>query len=115
MIQSHLLLVMAMLWWWLAGAVAQSRQDEVFTLDNARRLMAAGVIIALGTPVVAFSTWLLNRWILGTSQFADRAEVPVFGLTAIPWSVVAAGLALMVLGSVWRKGAVKERELAGLV
>jgi hypothetical protein len=109
------LLIMAMLWWWLAGAVAQSRHEEVFTLDNARRLLAAGVVIALGAPVVAFSTWLLNRWILATSQFADRAEVPVFGLTAIPWSVVAAGLALIVLGSVWRKGAVKERELAGLV
>lgn len=109
------LLVMAVLWWWLAGAVAQSRQDEVFTLANARRLMVAGVVIALGAPVLAFGTWLLNRWILDTSQFADRAQVPVFGLAAIPWGAVAAGLALMVLGSVWRKGAVKERELAGLV
>ena len=109
------LLVMAILWWWLAGAVAQSRHEEVFTLSNARRLAAAGVVIALGAPMVALGAWLLNRWILETSQFADRADVPAFGLAALPWSAVAAGLALVVLGSIWRKGAVKERELAGLV
>ncbi|WP_413452931.1 hypothetical protein AA0Y32_08200 [Georgenia phoenicis] len=109
------LVVMAVLWWWLATAVAQSRHREVFTLASARRLTISGGVIALGAPVLAIATWLLHRWVLETSQFAARAEIPAFGIAAVPWGAVAAGLALVVLGTVWHKGAVKERELAGLV
>lgn len=109
------LLVMAVLWWWLATAVAQSRRREVFTLASARKLTIAGTVIVLGGPLLALATWVLHRWVLETSQFGARAEIPAFGFSAVPWGAVAAGLALMVLGTVWRKGAVKERELAGLV
>ncbi|PYG01831.1 hypothetical protein SAMN05216184_101296 [Georgenia satyanarayanai] len=109
------LLVMAVLWWWLATAVAQSRRREVFSLASAHKLTVAGAVIALGGPLLALATWLLYRWVLETSQFGARAEIPAFDLSAVPWGAVAAGLALVVLGTVWRKGAVKERELAGLV
>jgi len=109
------LLVMAVLWWSLASVVRQSRSESVFTHANARRLSLAGIVIAAGAPLQALATWALHRWIVATSQLADRVVVPGFGIDSVPWTAVAAGLALLVLGSIWRRGVSIEKDLAGLV
>lgn len=109
------LLVMAVLWWWLAGVVAQSRREAVFTTANASRLTLAGAVIAVGAPALQVAHWLYDRHLLDGSQFADRAVLPGLDLLALPWGAVSLGAALVVLGAVWRKGAAKEHDLAGLV
>ncbi len=109
------LLIMAALWWSLASVVRQARSESVFTHGNARLLTLAGITIALGAPLVALATWGLHRWIVATSQLADRVVVPGFGVESVPWTAVAAGVALLVLGSVWRRGVSIERDLVGLV
>jgi hypothetical protein len=109
------LLVMAALWWSLASVVRQGRSEGVFTHVNARRLTLAGIVIAVGAPLVALATWGLHRWIVATSQLADRVVVPGFGVESVPWTAVAAGVALLVLGSVWRRGVSIEKDLVGLV
>lgn len=109
------LLVMAVLWWSLGSVVRQSRSESAFTQGNARRLTVAGLIVALGAPLVELATWGLHRWIVATSQLSDRVVVPGFGVESVPWTAVAAGVALLVLGSVWRRGVSIERDLAGLV
>jgi hypothetical protein len=109
------LLVMAALWWSLASVVRQSRSESVFTNANARRLTVAGLVIAVGAPLLSVASWGLHRWIVSTSQLADRVVVPEFGIDFVPWTAVAAGLALLVLGTVWRRGVLIQRDLAGLV
>ncbi len=109
------LLVMAALWWSLASVIRQSRCETVFTLANARRLSVAGAVVALGGPLVALATWLLHRSIVASSQLEGRVVVPPFGIDSVPWTAVAAGVALLVLGSVWRRGATIERDMVGLV
>ena len=109
------LLVMAALWWSLASVVRQGRSEDVFTPVNAGRLTLAGIVIAVGAPLVALATWGLHRWIVATSQLADRVVVPGFGVESVPWTSVAAGVALLVLGSVWRRGVSIEKDLVGLV
>ncbi len=109
------LLVMAGLWWSLASVVRQSRSESVFTRANARRLTLAGLVIAIGAPLLSLATWALHRWIVSTSQLADRVVVPGFGIGFVPWTAVAAGLALVVLGTVWRRGVLIQQDLAGLV
>lgn len=109
------LLVMAVLWWLLAGMVRSSRQGSAFTLRNARILGAAGVVLLVGAPLVNFADWLFRRWVLDTSRLADDARVPSYGLDWLPWSVMATGLALIVLGVVWRRGVRLEHDVAGLV
>ena len=109
------LLVMAVLWWSLASVVRQSRSESVFTEVNARRLTLAGLVIAAGAPLLALATWGHHRWIVSTSQLAGRVDVPSFGVGHVPWTAVAAGLALLVLGTVWRRGVLIQRDLAGLV
>ena len=109
------LLVMAGMWWSLASVVRQSRSESVFTRANARRLTVAGAVIACGAPLVALATWALEHWVVATSQLADRVVVLDFGIAWVPWPAVAAGLALVVLGSVWSRGVVMEEDLVGLV
>lgn len=109
------LLVMAALWWSLASVVRQSRSENVFTHANARRLTAAGIVIVVGAPLVALATWGLHRWIVATSQLADRVVVPRFGVESLPWTAIAAGVALLVLGNVWRRGVAIQQDLVGLV
>lgn len=109
------LLVMAVLWWSLASVVRQSRNESVFTRANARRLTLAGLVIAVGAPLLAVTTWGFHSWVVATSQLADRVVVPGFGVESVPWTAVAAGLALLVLGRVWRRGVSIEKDLVGLV
>lgn len=109
------LLVMSALWWSLASVVRQSRSENVFTHGNARRLSLAGIVIAAGAPLLALATWGLHRWIVATSQLAERVVVPGFGIDSVPWTAVAAGVALLVLGRMWRRGVSIQQDLAGLV
>lgn len=109
------LLVTAWLWWWLARAVRQSRTGAVFTPDNARRLMVAGAVVLAGAPLSALAHWGLHRWALSTTQLADQLLLPAFGPLHVPWAAVALGAVLIVLGSVWQRAVVLEREVAGLV
>jgi hypothetical protein len=109
------LLVMAALWWSLASVVRQSRSENVFTHTNARRLTAAGIVIAVGAALGALLTWGLHHWIVATSQLADRVIVPSFGVESMPWTAMTAGVALLVLGRVWRRGVAIQQDLAGLV
>lgn len=109
------LLVMAALWWSLASVVRQSRSESVFTHANARRLTLAGLVIGVGAPLMSLAKWSLYRWVVETSQLADRVVVPGFGVEWVPWTAVAAGVALLVLGSVWRRGVSIQRDLEGLV
>lgn len=109
------LLVLAVAWWSLASVVRQSRHERVFTDVNARRLTLAGLVITLGAPLLAVATWVFQRWVVDTSQLSGRVAVPGFGVGSVPWAAVAAGVALLVLGGVWRRGVSMERDLAGLV
>lgn len=109
------LLVMAALWWSLAAVVRQSRSESAFTHANARRLTLAGLVVALGAPLLSLATWGHHHWIVASSQLADSVEVPGYGLESVPWTAVAAGVALLVLGSVWRRGVTMQDDLAGLV
>jgi hypothetical protein len=64
------LLVMAALWWSLAAKVRQSPSESVFTETNARRLTVAGLVVALGAPLLAVATWMLHGWVVTTSRLA---------------------------------------------
>lgn len=109
------LLVMAALWWSLASVVRQSRTESVFTQANARLLSLAGLVIAAGAPLLTLATWAFRRWVVASSQLAGRVEVPELGVESVPWTAVAAGVALLVLGSVWRRGVTLQRDVEGLV
>lgn len=109
------LLVMAALWWYLARMVAQSASASVFTVSNARRLTMAGSVVLLGAPVVSLLTWAFHNWVADSSQIASRIEVPTFGLADMPWTAMAAGFALLMLGQVWRRGVAMANDLGGLV
>lgn len=109
------LLAMAALWWSLARVVAQSGGESVFTVRNARRLTLAGGVVLVGAPILSLLTWAFHNWVADSSQIASRVEVPDFGLDQMPWTAMAAGFALLVLGRVWRRGAALEDDLGGLV
>jgi hypothetical protein len=109
------LLVMAALWWSLARVAVQSRDTSVFTLANSRRLTWAGSVLLLGAPILAVLTWGFENWVANSSQIASRIEVPGFGPSHMPWTAMAAGFALLVLGRVWQHGVGMEKDLGGLV
>lgn len=109
------LLVMATLWWLLADVVAQSRRETVFTRSNALRLTIAGAVILTGAPILSMLKWHFYESVAESSQIADRISVPSYSLAHLPWTAMAAGLTLIVLGRVWTRGAVMETDLGGLV
>jgi Protein of unknown function (DUF2975) len=109
------LLTMAVLWWALAHVVTQSRRETVFTPANARRLAWAGWAVLAGAPLLSVITWRFQHWVADSSQIARRIEVPAYSWSHLPWTAIAAGFALVVLGQVWRRGSRIENELGGLV
>jgi len=109
------LLTMAALWWTLARVVTQSRRETVFVPANARRLAWAGWVVLLGAPLLSLITWRFHTWVADSSQIADRIAVPGYSWGHLPWTAMAAGFALVVLGRVWRRGSAIESELGGLV
>jgi hypothetical protein len=109
------LLAMAVLWWSLARVVTHSRREVAFTAGNARWLGWAGWAVLLGAPVLSLLTWRFHLWVAGSSQIADRIDLPGYSVSRLPWTVMAAGLVLVVLGEVWRHGAEIEDEVGGLV
>jgi hypothetical protein len=109
------LLVTAWLWWSLADVVRNSRGGHIFTRHTARLLTAAGVVLLVGTPTLTLIHWGLGSWALSTSSLADKIAMPQFGLLSLPWSMMAVGLALLILGRVWHRGARLEWEVQGMV
>ncbi len=109
------LLVTATLWWTLASVVKQSRSQSAFTRANARRLTVAGSVVAMGAPLLALATWGHHRWVLSTAQLREFVIPPNFDLSFMPWTAIAAGIALVVLGSVWRRGVAIQQDVDGLV
>jgi hypothetical protein len=108
-------LVLAVMWWLLANAVAQGRRESVFTERNRRRLVAAGYVVLLGAPLISVLTWWFYRAVANSSQIAERVAVPGYSLAHLPWTAIAAGIALIALGQVWKRGAALEHDLGGLV
>lgn len=78
------LLVMAVLWWSLASVVRQSRSESVFTEANARRLTLAGLVIAVGAPLLSLTTWGLYRWVVETSHWRAASKYRVSGSNRCP-------------------------------
>jgi hypothetical protein len=109
------LLVMAALWWRLAGVLRQSRSEDVFTPGNATLLRGAGLVVLLGSPVLTLATWIFRRWVVSTSQLADLASVPGLGVAWFAWPTIAAGLALLALGATWARGVRLQQDVEGLV
>ena len=109
------LLVLAALWWTLAGVLKQSRSESVFTSANARLLSGAGAVIAAGAVLLELARWSLQRWLLSGDGPSGTFEVVPLGVYTVPWPAVATGVAFMVLGRVWRRGVAMEKDLAGLV
>lgn len=114
-LQCLLSLGIAWPWWSLARLVASSRRDDPVTADNANRLRLLGVLLAIGGPAYAIGMWLVHRWLLATSELADEASVAPLLWRDVPWWSVAAGLSLLVLAGVWRRGVAMRHDLAGLV
>lgn len=109
------LIVLGVLWWMLARVVTQARNNAVFTSGHARLLMLAGGVVMIGAPVLSILTWGFTVWVADSSEIASRIRILGYSWGRVPWSVVAAGFALVVLGQVWRRGAAMETELGGLV
>lgn len=109
------LLVMAALWWLLAGMVRASRSQSPFTARNARILGGAGVVLLVGAPLLNVATYLFRGWVIAESQLDGEVHLPSYGLSWLPWPVMATGVSLIVLSVVWRRGVRLERDVAGLV
>lgn len=109
------LLAMAVLWWTLAGVLFRARGGSVFTARNATLLTWAGVVVLLGAPLVSALRWWMAASVAHSSQIANQIKVLGYSWDQVPWSAVAAGIALVVLGRAWRRGVVMENDLGGLV
>lgn len=114
-LQTGLALGVAWLWWSLATLVAASRRNDPFSPANARRLRGLGLLVAIGGPAYVVGTWLVLRWLVGTSELADTVLLRGLAWGDLPWVATGAGLALLVLAAVWRRGSEMRRELEGLV
>lgn len=109
------LLVRGVLWWMLADVLAQAGTSVIFTSRNAGRLIVAGLVVMIGAPVLSVLTWWFGSWVASSSELAGRIRVQAYSWDQLPWTVIAAGFAVVVLGQVWRRGAGMETELGGLV
>jgi hypothetical protein len=109
------LLVIAWIWWTLAGLVRASRSESPFTAQAAARLAAIGWVILLGGPAFSVANWAILSWMLETSSLAPYAEVASYSIFRVPWWTVGVGAAVLVLAAVWRRGVAMADDLEGLV
>lgn len=105
---------LAWLWWTLSRIVASAREGDPFNHRNARRLAIAGVLVAIGPPLVVLGKQIVLRWMLANSTAAGKADI-WFRWGSLPFWTLGVGLALLVLAGVWRRGVAMRQDLEGLV
>jgi hypothetical protein len=102
----------AWLWWMLSRIVASARRDDPFNRDNARRLAAADIVVALGPLLAILVQQVVLRWMLPDSTAAGKADI-WFRWESLPLWSLGVGLALLVLAAVWRHGLAMRRTSRG--
>lgn len=107
-------LALTWLWWTLSRMVGTARDGDPFTLANARRLAIAGVVVGLVPLIALLTQQLVLRWMLASSSAAGKADIWYRG-GMLPLGTLGAGLALLVLAAIWRRGVAMRRDLEGLV
>ncbi|WP_062515885.1 hypothetical protein [Demequina gelatinilytica] len=102
----------AVIWWLVFRTVGEIRRAAGFGPAASRRIIAIGVLVAVGSPLAAWARWAVADWIVeGSAAGAVATAAPL----AVNLSVVVAGLVIMALGVAWREAAAMRRDLEGLV
>lgn len=105
---------LAWLWWALSRIAGSARRGDPFIATNAKRLAWAGALVLVGPTLALLSQQAVLRWMLAESTASGKADV-WFRWEWIPVWPLGAGLALLVLAAVWRRGVAMRSDLEGLV
>ena len=105
---------LAWLWWTLSRIAGSARGGDPFIASNAHRLAWAGALVLVGPPLVLLSQQAVLRWMLSESTASGKADL-WFRWEWVPVWPLGAGLALLVLSAVWRRGVAMRSDLEGLV
>jgi hypothetical protein len=105
---------LAWLWWMLSRIAGSARRGDPFIAANAKRLAWAGALVLVGPPLALLSQQAVLRWMLAESTASQKADI-WFRWEWIPVWPLGAGLALLVLAAVWRRGVAMRSDLEGLV
>jgi hypothetical protein len=84
---------------------------EAFTAANARRIRGVGLLLLFGS-VAAAAAHGLTSWLIARAVLGDQAGGPYFQL---PWTGVCAGVAVLAVTEVVRRGVLLRAELDEVV
>jgi hypothetical protein len=84
---------------------------EAFTVANARRIRAVGLLLLFGS-IAAAAVHSLTSWLIARSVLGDLAGGPMLQL---PWTGVCAGVAVLAVTEIVRRGILLRAELDEVV
>lgn len=105
---------LAWLWWTLSRIAGSAREGDPFIHSNAKRLAWAAGLVLVGPPLALLAQQVVLRWMLSGSTAAGKADI-WFRWEWVPVWPLGAGLTLLVLAAVWRRGVAMRSDLEGLV
>ncbi|WP_062307865.1 hypothetical protein [Demequina subtropica] len=102
----------AVIWWLVFRILGDIRRAAGFVPTVARRIIAIGALVAVGSPLAEWAQWAVADWIVEDSA---AGAVATAAPLAVNLSVVVMGLVIVALGVAWREAAAMRRDLEGLV
>lgn len=95
----------------LLRTLREAIAGEVFTAANARRIRLVGLLLLLGS-IAATAAQRLTGWLIARDVLGDLAGGPYL---QPPWAAIAAGVAVLAVTELFRRGVLLRAELDEVV
>jgi Protein of unknown function (DUF2975) len=95
----------------LLRTLREAIAGEVFTAANARRVRLVGLLLVVGS-LAATAAQRLSTWLIARDALGDLAGGPYL---QPPWAAVAAGVAVLAVTELFRRGVLLRAELDEVV